>query len=333
MLDDDIDNDIDNPFDAELQAAIGREIDADNPLIPSGDVTRDRLDRAAELDARIIDATRLAYDPTDKLKRQCQLGEAFVERAKHQKLNTTDWSRKAYSNLASKQEETVKLVLGINGVRLDVSAKIYGFVEFVKVANPLVENVSYYRISNHFIRMFKWDCKALEGTIDAEWLTFIRTVIDRNAETENVKPMSIKELVSLIEAEKARRKLVEDSKPNDKAGKALEAAATRQKNAAIKRRDDAREGFIEAVGALRDDGQLNGSDLTKHFIASAESCGVKLIEPGQTPPIDGTALTLATVRELMQSMFSAGKVVEIAEMVKIGQQVIALAKHGMRDAA
>jgi hypothetical protein len=308
-----------------------------NPLIPSGDKIQAVLDRAAKLDAKILDATRRAYDPTDKLKRQCQLGEAFVERAKHQKLNTTDWSGKAYSSLASKQEETVKLVLGINEVRLDVSAKIYGFVEFVKVANPLVENVSYYRIANHFLPMFKWDCKALEGSIEPDWLAFLRTVIDRNAETKDVKPMSIKELTSLIEAEKARLKLIELSKPNDQAGKALEAAAkaaaTREKNAKLKARDDAREGYTDAVEKLRDHGQFSTDDLAKTFIASAVSCGVNLEHAGQPAAINGSTLDVASVRELMSSMFQAGKVIEIAEMVKIGQQMLAMAKNDMRDAA
>lgn len=290
-----------------------------NSLVPSGEKIQAILDRAAKLDAKILDCTRKAYDPKNRLKRQVELGEAFVERARHQKLNTTDWSKKAYSSLASKREEEIKLVLGINEVRLDVAAKIYGFVEFIAISNPLVENVSYYRIANHFISMFTWDCKALEGSIDPEWLTFIRNVIDDNAETEDRKAMPVKKLEALIEEETKRRSENEDSRPNDKPGKELEASAkakaVREKKAAIKARDDARDGLVDAVESFDKLSEYSDADKAKSLVAAGVVCGVELV-CAQTIDVE-------SVKSLVAAMYRSGKIAELNAIVTVGSDALA----------
>lgn len=310
-----------------------------NEFVPSESTIKERLEKAAKLDAKIMTGIRAAFDTSDKLKRQTTLGESFVERARHQKECTTDWNKAAYSDLASRREEQAKIELGINDVRLDVSAKIYGFVEAAKITNPLVEKVSYYRIANHFIPMFEWDVKTLEGQIKPEWLTFVRNIIDRNAETEDSKPMPIKELVAAIDEEKKTQAQTANLAPNDNAGKALKgsakAAATREKNAAKARRDAAREGLQTAVEAIVEHGDMSKADLTKHFLATASEFDVEIpIERIETvKPFDAKSATVASVKELMQALYLAGKMAEIDTIVRVGGTMLTTMLEEIKTAA
>jgi hypothetical protein len=313
-----------------------------NALVPSPDAIKAKLDKAAKLDAEILDLTRAAYDPADKLSRECKLGRKFIERAKFQRDNTTDWNKRAYSDLASKREEEAKLVLGVNDVRMDVSAKVAAFVDWMKPGSDLIDKVPYYRIANFFLPMFEWDCVKLTGEVRADWVEFLRSNVADNAKGKDLPdPISIADLRNRIDAETKRQaELGQATKPetgpDDKQGKALEraaaAAAKREKNRKTKERDAARDGFTEAAEALRDKGDYSAADMAKHFLASAASCGVELTTP-DADSLTASSLDVKGVRELMQALFDAGKVAEIAEMVKLGQQMIGLARQAMKDAA
>jgi hypothetical protein len=299
--------------------------DSEQSIPSSEDDVKSRMEKASTLDAEIMTAIRAAFDPSDKLERQVALGNAFVERAWFQKENTSDWNRVAYSHLASQREDEAKLTLGINNVRLDVSAKIYGFVEAVKVSNPLVEKVSYYRIANHFIPMFAWDCVRLEGQIKPEWLSFVRDIIDDNAETKDRKPMPIKELTGLIEAEKERRKRAEASKPNDAAWNALKQAtksATREKNAKIKRRNETREKLNQALADAVKYGDFTAGDLANHIATTTLACGIDLPLSTAYRPFNPKSLDIKGAVELMQVLYAAGKMAEINAIVNAGQKMV-----------
>jgi hypothetical protein len=296
--------------------------------------TEDKMAQLDKLEAGVMDQIKQTFDTKSTLKRHAALGKAFVKRAQYEAIVTGDgWNRTAYSQLAQRLELRARVEMGIPSVKLDVAAKIHGFLEAVRVTHKSVDDVSYYRISNKFAQMFQWDCKKLEGQIKPEWLTFVRSHIDGNAEIDGAKPMSIKELDSKIAEQEALIKSESDAKSGPKdPGKALASKARAAQTAALKKRDESRAKLTDAIADVVENGDFAADDLSKHLAAVTTEYGISL--PREVVHhFDAKSIDVKGATEIMQALYAAGKMAEIHAMVNMGQQMIKAMLEVARPAA
>ena len=228
-----------------------------------------------------------------------------LARKRKASLKPGAWNGKDDLNkVCSDLETLVKMRVAVKEVRMLVYIRTHLWVEAVKPLVPNVEKLSYYTVVNKLLPTLAFDPVELTGEISKDWLTFVRTTVERQLSDA---PLSMAELDDAIKAhkveiEKARRAKVTDEKQLDREQKAAETKLRKDRREAQAR---VSESLDKAIG----DGHADPKDVVE--IVNAVLADHKLALPAKLVGFDPATCTVADCKTLASALAGAGKVAEM----------------------
>jgi hypothetical protein len=256
------------------------------------------------------------------LKKYARLGKAVIGLAAKRKASFKAWAKEDFSKVCDDLATLVKMRVAIKEVEMDKYARLYLWVEAVKPLVPAVEKLSYFQVKNKFLPTLAFDAVELTGEIRKEWLTWLRTTVERQVGDE---PLSIKELDSSIEEQ---RKAIEQAKAAKKdPEKALEAERRAALAKAKKDRRDAQQGITDAIDKAVTNGHADSNDVVQIVDQVLKANNLSL--PAKVVGFDPTTCTVADCKALAQTLIGLGKLAEAKVLRDTLDAMIKIAEHAM----
>ena len=290
------------------------------------DAEQKRIDEMNALQAEVVDLAVATLDPKDMLKKYAKLGKAVLGLAARRKANFKAWAKEDFSKVCDDLATLVKMRVAIKEVEMDKYARIHLWVEAVKPLVPNVEKLSYFQVKNKFLPTLQFDAVELTAEIKKEWLTWVRTAVERQAGDD---PLSIKELDQSIADQK---KAIEDARNAKKdPEKLLEQERKAAEAKAKKERRDAQQGIMDSIDGAVTNGHADTSDVLQIVEQALKANNLSL--PAKVVGFDPINCTVADCKMLAQAMIGAGKLAEAKVLRDTLDAMIKIAEHAMLNRA
>jgi hypothetical protein len=285
-----------------------------------------RIDAYRAAESEVVELATATLDPKDMLKKYAKLGKAVLSLAAKRKGDFKAWTKDDFAKVCDDLATLVKMRVAIREVEMDKYARIYLWVEAVKPLVPSVDKLSYYQVKNKFLPTLAFDAVELSGEIKSDWLTFVRTTVERQIGDD---PLSIKDLDAAIADQKkaieaARNARLDPEKALLREQKAAEAKAKKE-------RRDAQQGIMDAIDGAVTNGHADPNDVVQIVEQALKSNNLSL--PAKVVGFDPINCTMADVKMLAQAMIGAGKLAEAKVLRDTLDAMIKVAEHAMLDRA
>jgi hypothetical protein len=306
-----------------LNPAPGTPIESsDNALPEATEAERNAIEDYKAEEAEVVSLAVATLDPKDMLKKYAKLGRAVLNLAAKRKRSFKGWVREDFDKVCDDLAVLVKMRVPIKDVRMSLFARIYLWVEAVKPLVPNVEKLSYFQVANKFVPTLSFDAVELTGEIKKEWLTWVRTTVERQIGDD---PMSMKELDASIEE---RKKEIERERAAKKdPEKALQAELRAAEKKAKTERQASQNKVFKALDSAISEGHADVNDVVQ--IVEKALSENKLALPRKFSGFDHENCTIEDCVMLAKGMFAAGKLVEMKALRDNLDAMIKIAEHAL----
>jgi hypothetical protein len=306
----------------------GTSMDApDNALSAATAEEQRKLDDYRASEARVVELAIATIDPKDMLKKYARLGKEGKSLAEKRKasLKAGSWNGKEdFEKVCEDIETLVRMRVAIKEIRIAVYVRIYLWVEAVKALCPDVEKLSYYVVANKFLPTLQFDPVELTGEIRKEWLTWVRTTVERQLSDE---PMSVKELDESIKERKEeieRERLARSKRTPEQVLEAEQKAANRKK---LAERSSAQSKVSNAVAEAISDGNADVNDIIA-VVRQAVEKSDESVHRGIVV-FDAERISIDECKQLAATMCAAGKLAEMKYLRDNLDRMIKIAENAM----
>jgi hypothetical protein len=301
---------------------------ADEQSLEATDLEAKMIEEYEAAKGRVVDLAVQTLDPKDMLKKHAKLGAETLKLAQKRKGSFKAWEKKDFDLVCEQLDTLVKMRVPIKTVRMHEEVRVYLWVEAVKPLVPSVEKLSYFQVTHKFLPTLSFDAVELTGEIKKEWLTWVRTTVERQLSNE---PLSMKELDASIKERKEeieRERLARSKRTPEQILEAEQKAANRK---LIAERSAAQSKVSNAVADAISEGKADVNDIVKIVKEVVEQSGQKL--PGRLVGLDPETITVDDCKMLAAAMCGAGKIVEMRflrdrldAMIKIAENAMIMSK-------
>ena len=219
-------------------------------------------------------------------------------------------------------ETLVKMRVAVKEVRMNVYIRVHLWVEAVKAICPNVEKLSYFQVANKFLPTLSFDAVELTGEIKKEWLTWVRTTVERQLGDE---PLSIKELDESLRTHKTEIERERNAKKDPEKALEQEQKAAAGKDKAARRQ--AHEKIVDSIDKAVTEGHASTTDVVQ--IVSEVLKANNLSMPAKLVGFDPANCTVADCKTLAAAMAGAGKLVEMRVLRDTLGALIQIAENAM----
>jgi hypothetical protein len=301
-------------------------VDSNDPISGATDSEQKAIDEYRASEARVVDLAVQTLDPKDMLKKYARLGAEALKLAQKRKGSFKAWAKEDFEKVCTDLETLVKMRVAIKDIRIGVYVRVHLWVEAVKAVVPNVEKLSYFQVANKFLPTLQFDPVELTGEIRKDWLTWVRTSVERQLGEE---PMSIKDLDQSIadqkkEIERAKTAKKDPEKLLEQERKALETKSKKE-------RRDGQNKIVESLDAAITNGHADVSDVVQIVDQVLKSNNLSL--PAKVVGFDPAHCTVTDCKTLAAAMAGAGKLAEMKVLRDTLDAMIKIAEHAMLRAA
>jgi hypothetical protein len=309
-------NDANTTNDAPLSRKVKREhrhVDASTQrkedILHATDAEQGKLDAYRDAENDVVDTIVATIDPKDALKKYCKAGKQTLALAIRRLESLADgaWNgRKDFDKVCDDVATLVKMRVAVKDVRPSTYVRTHLWVEAVRAIVPNVDKLSYNTIANKLLPMLEFDPMTLTGEIRKEWLTFVRTTVERQLSSS---PMTMDELDKSIDQCKADIEL--DRKRNSKLS--AEQQLENELKAANKKKLAERSASQSKISQTVSDALIEGkADVNDVLAVVRQAIDLSKVEHTRgIVVIDADAITVDDCRDLTFVMCNAGKIVEM----------------------
>lgn len=312
------------PTDAIDQAQGTPEASSDNALSGATDAEQKAIDEYRATEAKVVDLAVQTLDPKDMLRKYARLGQESLKLAAKRKasLRAGAWGKEDFERVCADLELIVKMRVAIKDIRMGVYVRVHLWVEAVKPLVPNVEKLSYFQVANKFLPSLAFDPVELTGEIRKEWLTWVRTSVDRQLGDE---PMTMKELDESISARKKEIDRERSAKKDPE--KLLEQERKAEEAKAKKERRDGQNKIVESLDAAITNGHADINDVVQIVDSVLKSNNLSL--PAKVVGFDPATCTVQDCKTLAAAMAGAGKLAEMKILRDTLDAMIKIAEHAL----
>jgi hypothetical protein len=300
--------------------------DSGNAFPGATDAEQKQMDDFRAAESEVVDLAIATLDPKDMLRKYAKLGKAVLALAGKRKASFAGWVREDFSKVCDDLATLVKMRVAIKEVEMDKYARIHLWVEAVKPLVPNVEKLSYFQVKNKFLPTLAFDAVDLTAEIKKEWLTWVRTTVERQLGDE---PLSMKELDQSIADQKASIERARNAKRDPEKALAAEQKAAEAK--AKKERRDAQQKVADSIDAAITNGHADSSDVVQIVDAMLKANGLSL--PEKLVGFDPATRSIDDCKTLAKAMFANGKVAEMKVLRDTLDAMLKIAESAMSRAA
>ena len=291
--------------DEPLNATQGPPSDAsDQALAGATDAERKTIDEYRASEAKVVDLAVQTLDPRDMLKKYARLGREVIALATKRKASFRAWSKEDFDKVCSDLETLVKMRVALKEIRMSLYARVYLWVEAVKPLCPNVERLSYYQVANKFVSTLQFDPVELTGEIRKDWLTWVRTTVERQLSDE---PLSIKELDQSIAEQKTAIERARNARKDPE--KLVEQERRAAESRAKKERREGQNRIAESIDAALTNGHADTNDVVQIVDQILKANGLSL--PAKMVGFDPATCNVEDCKTLAKALFASGKVAEM----------------------
>jgi hypothetical protein len=297
---------------------------SDNALLEATEAETKKEAEFKAAEARVVDLAVQTLDPKDMLKKYAKLGKAGLDLANKRKdsLAAGSWNGKDdFEKVCSDLEITIRSKVAVKEVRMATYVRVYLWVEAVRSLVADVDRLSYGQVANKFLPMLKFDVNDLTGEIRKDWLTWVRTTVEKQLSDT---PLSMKAIdASIAEREE---EIEEERKRKDKRSpeKILEAEQKAANRKLIADRSAAQSKIATAVSDALTEGHADMADVTEivgkmvkgrsvdlsKAIAKLAS-GAEMDLPSKFVGLNPETISIDDCKMLSSVMFNANKLTEM----------------------
>lgn len=318
------DNSASVPTSAIDQAQGAPEAESNNALSGATDAEQKTIDEYRATEAKVVDLAIATLDPKDMLKKYARLGQEALRLAVKRKasIRAGAWGKGDLAKVCDDLELLVKMRAPIREVRMETYIRVHLWVEAVKPLVPNVEKLSYFQVANKFLPTLAFDPVELTGELRKEWLTWVRTSVDRQLGDE---PMTMKELDESISARKKEIDLERSAKKDPE--KILEQERKAAEVNVKKERRDGQNKIVESIDAAITNGHADVNDVVQIVDSVLKSNNLSL--PAKVVGFDPATCTVTDCKTLAAAMAGAGKLAEMKTLRDTLDAMIKIAEHAL----
>jgi hypothetical protein len=305
-----------------LDATEGSPSESPDAVAGATEAEQKAIDEYRASEARVVDLAVQTLDPKDMLKKYARLGCEALKLAQKRKGSFKAWAKQDFEKVCTDLETLVKMRVAIKDIRMGVYVRVHLWVEAVKALCPNVEKLSYFQVSNKFLPTLAFDPVELTGEIRKEWLTWVRTAVERQLGDE---PMSIKDLDQSIDDQKKEIERARTAKKDPEKLLEQERKATEVKSK--KERRDGQNKIVESLDAAITNGHADVNDVVQIVDQVLKSNNLTL--PAKVVGFDPATCTAADCKTLAAAMAGAGKIAEMKILRDTLDAMIKIAEHAL----